>query len=56
MLIELNVFLKVTRMMPGMAHSIDESGSILEVSEDWLNILGYSRKEVLGKKSLDFFT
>ena len=41
---------------PTMMHSIDASGNIVEVSEKWLLILGYSREEVLGKKSSSFLT
>ena len=29
--------------------SLDESGHILEVNQAWLNVLGYSREEVLGR-------
>jgi PAS domain S-box-containing protein len=41
---------------PAILHSIDSQGSIVSVSEGWLRALGYSRDEVLGRKSSDFLT
>ena len=41
---------------PAMSHSIDEDGYIRYVSDKWLKKLGYAREEVIGKKSVDFFT
>ncbi|WIG96066.1 PAS domain S-box protein [Myxococcus sp. SDU36] len=41
---------------PAMMHSIDAKGRLLSVSEFWLRTLGYSREEVLGRRSVDFFT
>lgn len=41
---------------PVMLHSIDELGNIISVSDYWLETLGYTREEVLGKKPTDFFT
>ncbi|MFC1650321.1 PAS domain S-box protein [Candidatus Latescibacterota bacterium] len=41
---------------PVMMHSIDEQGEIISVSNVWLKKLGYSRSEVIGKKSTDFLT
>ena len=41
---------------PVMLHSIDSAGNILHVSDYWLNCLGYTREEVIGKPSLDFYT
>ena len=35
-------------------HSLDENGRFLEVNKAWLNILGYSREEVIGKWFGDF--
>ncbi len=34
--------------------SLDENGNFLEVNEAWLNILGYSRHEVVGRNFADF--
>lgn len=44
------------RTIPAMLHSIDASGVIVDVSQRWLEILGYSRSEVVGRKSVDFLT
>ena len=42
--------------LPVMAHSIDKNMSIVSVSNVWLQKLGYSREEVIGKKATDFLT
>lgn len=44
------------RDMPAMVHSIDAGGVIVDVSQKWLEILGYSRSEVIGRKSVEFLT
>lgn len=44
------------RTIPAMLHSIDASGVIVDVSQRWLEILGYSRSEVIGRKSVEFLT
>jgi len=36
--------------MPVMLHSLDSEGRIKLVSERWLEVLGYRRQEVIGKK------
>ena len=41
---------------PAMLHSIDTHGNLISVSEYWLSTLGYTRNEVLGRKSTDFLT
>ncbi|WP_342619810.1 PAS domain S-box protein [Rhodoferax sp. GW822-FHT02A01] len=41
---------------PAMLHSIDRQGRILYVSDMWLRSLGYTREEVVGKRSTDFLT
>ena len=41
---------------PMMMHSIDPSGRLVAVSDFWLEVLGYRRKEVLGRLLTDFFT
>ena len=41
---------------PAMLHSIDSQGNLISISEYWLNTLGYTRNEVLGRKSTDFLT
>ncbi len=41
---------------PVMLHSVDANGIILHVSDYWLNCLGYTRNEVIGRQSLEFYT
>jgi rsbT co-antagonist protein RsbR len=41
---------------PVMMHSIAPSGSLLTVSDRWQETLGFTREEVLGRKSADFMT
>ncbi len=41
---------------PAMLHSIDRGGRLVAVSDAWLARLGYSRAEVLGRRSTDFLT
>ncbi len=41
---------------PVMLHSIDADMRIINVSDYWLSKMGYSREEVLGKRSSDFMT
>lgn len=43
-------------LTPTMLHGIDEQGRIYEVSDLWLEKLGYTREEVLGRPSTDFLT
>jgi PAS domain S-box-containing protein len=41
---------------PVMAHSQDQEGRIIAVSDTWLATLGYERDEVLGRDSTEFLT
>ena len=41
---------------PVPLHSIAPDGSLIAVSDGWLNLLGYQREEVLGRQSFDFLT
>ena len=41
---------------PAMLHSIDTKGRLISVSDNWLDVLGYEREEVIGKKLTRFFT
>ena len=41
---------------PVALHSIDADGRLVEVSDHWLELLGYERNEVIGRKSVDFMT
>ncbi|MCH7820137.1 MAG: PAS domain S-box protein [Candidatus Marinimicrobia bacterium] len=42
--------------MPSMIHSIDNNGRLLNVSNCWLEKIGYKREEVIGHKSVEFLT
>jgi PAS domain S-box-containing protein len=39
---------------PAMMHSIDRSGRIVRVSDMWLEVMGYTREEVVGRPSVEF--
>ena len=41
---------------PAMLHSIDTNGQLVGVSDNWLEVLGYDREEVIGQKLTRFFT
>ena len=41
---------------PVMLHSIDTEGKIIRVSDHWVEVMGYKRKEVIGKTLISFFT
>jgi PAS domain S-box-containing protein len=41
---------------PAMLHSIDPQGRLISVSDQWLEKMGYSRDEVIGRPSIDFLT
>ncbi|MBK6683334.1 MAG: PAS domain S-box protein [Deltaproteobacteria bacterium] len=41
---------------PAMLHSIDREGRLIYVSDRWLEILGYTRAEVIGRRSTEFLT
>ena len=47
---------RLYRETPVMLHSIDHDGRLVSVSNYWLNILGYERSEVLGRRITEFFT
>ncbi len=42
--------------MPAICHSIDLSGRIVAVSDQWLEKFGYQRYEVIGHRSVEFLT
>ncbi|MGF1476255.1 MAG: diguanylate cyclase domain-containing protein [Geminicoccaceae bacterium] len=44
------------RQTPAMLHSIDSSGHLVNVNDYWLEKLGYSLTEVIGRRSTDFLT
>ena len=41
---------------PAMLHTIDPDGRLTDVSDHWLERLGYTREEVLGRSILEFMT
>lgn len=41
---------------PVMMHSIDEESRIIDVNQYWLDVMGYRREEVLGRRSTEFLT
>lgn len=42
--------------LPAMVHSIDGEGKLVAVNERWLECLGYTRDEVVGRRSSEFLT
>ena len=49
-------FLRLYRKTPAMLHSIDNDSRIVEVSEYWLDVMGYERHEVIGRRIVEFLT
>ncbi len=49
-------FRQIYENTPGMLHSIDRDGRLLNVSDYWLDTLGYDREEVLGRKVYEFYS
>ena len=45
-----------SRVTPAMLHSINGEGRLISVSDAWLAKLGYTREEVLGRRSSEFLT
>ena len=41
---------------PAMLHSIDKNSRLVDVSDRWLEVLGYERDEVIGRKGPEFLT
>jgi PAS domain S-box-containing protein len=41
---------------PAMLHSIDTNGCLVSVSDYWVEVMGYDREAVIGRKLTDFFT
>ncbi|HEY7744777.1 MAG TPA: PAS domain-containing protein, partial [Desulfuromonadales bacterium] len=44
------------RKTPIMMHSIDRNGHLLEVSDLWLETLGYERHEVIGSELVSYLS
>ncbi|MBB4120285.1 PAS domain S-box protein [Martelella radicis] len=47
---------RLYRATPAMLHSTDPSGTLLSVSDRWLDVMKYNREEVIGRKLADFLT
>lgn len=47
---------KLYHSTPVMMHSIDREGKLVSVSAYWLDKMGYTEEEVLGRKSTEFLT
>ncbi|MCG8565754.1 MAG: PAS domain S-box protein, partial [Desulfobacterales bacterium] len=41
---------------PVMLHSIDTEGNIIHISDHWVEVMGFSREETIGRPLTDFFT
>ena len=41
---------------PAMLHSLDATNKLVEVSDHWLEVLGYERSEVIGRSPRKFMT
>ena len=44
------------RSTPAMLHTVDANGAIATVTDHWLQKMGYSRDEVVGRPVLDFYS
>lgn len=49
-------FRTLYRTTPVALHSVDPDGVLNEVSDHWLELLGYSREEVIGRSIVEFMT
>jgi PAS domain S-box-containing protein len=49
-------FRDIYHRTPTMMHSTDRNGRVVEVSNFWLEALGYRRQEVIGRSILEFLT
>ena len=44
------------RAMPAMLHTIDVEGRVVTVTDHWLQKMGYTRDEVVGRSIMDFYS
>jgi len=44
------------RATPAMLHTVDADGCIVTATEHWLQKMGYSREEVVGRSMMDFYS
>jgi PAS domain S-box-containing protein len=47
---------RLYEVTPALLHSIDAEGYLIDVSNAWLEHLGYERAEVIGRRSSEFLT
>ena len=47
---------RIYHKTPVMLHSIDTEGRIIHVSDHWVEVMGFSREEVIGQPLTRFFT
>ena len=47
---------RLYRSTPAMLHTVDENGCIVAVTDHWLQKMGYSREEVVGRSITDFYS
>jgi PAS domain S-box-containing protein len=45
---------RLYRSTPAMLHTVDADGCIIAVTDHWLQKMGYSREEVVGRSIIDF--
>jgi PAS domain S-box-containing protein len=44
------------RSTPAMLHTVDANGAVVTVTDHWLQKMGYTRDEVVGRPVLDFYS
>ena len=44
------------RSTPAMLHTLDEDGCVVTVTEHWLQKMGYTRDEVVGRSIIEFYS
>jgi len=44
------------RSTPAMLHTVDADGCVVTVTDHWLNKMGYTRDEVVGRSIMDFYS
>lgn len=44
------------RSTPAMLHTVDAEGCVVNVTDHWLQKMGYSRDEVVGRSIMDFYS
>ncbi len=47
---------RLYRATPAMLHTVDADGNIVNVTDHWLQKMGYAREDVVGRSILDFYS